>query len=125
MRIAGTVIPTEKRLIIALQYIYGIGPKRSQEVCEKTKLDQSIRVKDLTPDQEELLRKTLTEGGWLLESDLKRDISSNIKRLKDIGSYRGFRHARSLPVRGQRTKTNARTRKGRKKTVANKKKVTK
>ena len=125
MRIAGTIIPDEKRLIIALQYIYGVGPTRAKEICKGTKLDESIRIKDLTNDQEEKLRKALADAGWALESDLRREISSSIKRLKDIGSYRGFRHARGLPVRGQRTKTNARTRKGKKKTVANKKKVVK
>ena len=125
MRIAGTNIPSEKSLIIALTYIYGIGPLRAEMLCEKSKLDKSIRVKDLTTDQEESLRKVLADFDFVLESDLKRDISQNIKRLQDIGSYRGFRHRRRLPVRGQRTKTNSRTKRGKKGTVANKKKVTK
>ena len=90
-----------------------------------SKLDKSIRVKDLTTDQEESLRKVLADFDFILESDLKREISQNIKRLQDIGSYRGFRHRRRLPVRGQRTKTNSRTKRGKKGTVANKKKVTK
>ncbi len=125
MRIAGTNIPSEKRLIIALTYIYGIGPLRAEMLCKESKLDQSIRVKDLTTDQEESLRKVLADFDFVLESDLKRETSQNIKRLQDIGSYRGFRHRRRLPVRGQRTKTNSRTKRGKKGTVANKKKVTK
>ncbi len=125
MRIAGTNIPSEKRLIIALTYIYGIGDLRSLEICEKSKIDKSVRVKDLSTDQEEVLRKILADSGFVLESDLKREVSQNIKRLQDIGSYRGFRHRRKLPVRGQRTKTNSRTKRGKKGTVANKKKVTK
>lgn len=124
MRIAGTNIPAEKRLIIALTYVYGVGPTRSTEICAKAKIDESVRVKDLTTDQEELLRKVLTDAGYSLESDLRREISQDIKRLQDVGSYRGFRHRRKLPVRGQRTKTNSRTKRGKKGTVANKKKVT-
>lgn len=125
MRIAGTSIPSEKRLIIALTYIYGVGPKRSKEICDKAKLEPSIRVKDLNTDQEEVLRKAVADQGYVLESDLKRSISQDVKRLQDVGSYRGFRHRRKLPVRGQRTKTNSRTKRGKKGTVANKKKVTK
>ncbi len=125
MRIAGTNIPSEKRLIIALTYIYGVGPLRAHDICKEAKIDESIRVKDLTTEQEEILRKVLADFGFVLESDLKREISQNIKRLQDIGSYRGFRHRRRLPVRGQRTKTNSRTKRGKKGTVANKKKVTK
>lgn len=125
MRIAGTAIPSEKRLIIALTYIYGIGPKRSQEICEKAKIAGETRVNALTTDQEEKLRQIVTDFGVLLESDLRREVSQNIKRLQDVGSYRGFRHRRKLPVRGQRTKTNSRTKRGKKGTVANKKKVTK
>ena len=125
MRIAGTTIPSEKRLVISLRYIYGIGPKRAADLCAKAKIDENTRVKDLTTEQEETLRKVLAEQKYLLESDLRREISLNIKRLQDIGSYRGFRHRRKLPVRGQRTKTNARTKRGKRGTVANKKKVTK
>ena len=125
MRIAGTTIPSEKRLVISLRYIYGIGPKRAVDLCAKAKIDENTREKDLTTEQEETLRKVLAEQKYLLESDLRREISLNIKRLQDIGSYRGFRHRRKLPVRGQRTKTNARTKRGKRGTVANKKKVTK
>jgi len=125
MRIAGTSIPSEKRLLISLRYIIGVGPHRAKLICEKAKIDGSVRVKDLTTDQEEKLRKTLDEFGYVLESDLRREISQNVKRLQDIGSYRGFRHRRKLPVRGQRTKTNSRTKRGKKVAIAGKKKVTK
>jgi len=125
MRIAGTSIPSEKRLIISLRYIQGVGPHRAKMLCEKAKIDGNIRVKDLKTDQEEKLRKTLEDFGFVLESDLKREISQNIKRLQDIGSYRGFRHRRKLPVRGQRTKTNSRTKRGKKVAIAGKKKVLK
>ncbi|MCK5460569.1 30S ribosomal protein S13 [Candidatus Gracilibacteria bacterium] len=124
MRIAGTNIPAEKRIIISLTYVYGVGPARSKAICEKAKIDESIRIKDLTTDQEELLRKVLTDFEYNLESDLRREISQDIKRLQDVGSYRGFRHRRKLPVRGQRTKTNSRTKRGKRGTVANKKKIT-
>ena len=123
MRIAGVTIPPEKRLIISLRYIYGVGPVRAQEICDKAKIDKSIRVKDLTVDQEKVIRDTLASLEVPLEADLRRELSQNIKRLQDIGSYRGFRHRRRLPVRGQRTKTNARTRRGRKGTAVAKKKV--
>lgn len=125
MRIAGVNIPAEKRLVIALTYIYGVGPARSVDICEKIKIAESVRVKDLTTDQEESLRKILADFGYVLESDLKREVSQNVKRLQDIGSYRGYRHRRKLPVRGQQTKTNSRTKRGKRGTVANKKKVTK
>lgn len=125
MRIAGTSIPSEKRLIISLRYIIGVGPHRAKLLCEKAKLDESIRVKDLTTEQEEKLRKVLDEMGFVLESDLRREVSQNVKRLQDIGSYRGFRHRRKLPVRGQRTKTNSRTKRGKRVAIAGKKKVTK
>ncbi len=125
MRIAGVQIPVEKRLIVSLTYVAGVGPSRSAIICEKAKIDPSIRVKNLTTDQEELLRKTLLDLGYILESDLRREIQLNVKRLQDIGSYRGFRHRRKLPVRGQRTKTNSRTKRGRKVAIAGKKKVTK
>ncbi len=125
MRIAGTTIPSDKRLIIALTYIHGIGPARSRQIIDQSKINESTRVKDLTTSQEEKLRKVLADFEFTLESDLKREISQNVKRLQDIGSYRGFRHRRRLPVRGQRTKTNSRTKRGKRGTVANKKKVTK
>ena len=123
MRIAGVSIPPEKRLVISLRYIYGVGPTRAALICEKTKIDANTRVKDLTTDQETALRDALTDLGFELEADLRREISQNVKRLQDIGSYRGFRHRRRLPVRGQKTKTNARTRKGRKGAAVAKKKV--
>ena len=100
----------------------GVGPKRAQLVCEKAKLDGSIRVKDLTTDQEKTIRDALAELGFILEADLRREVTQNVKRLQDIGSYRGFRHRRKLPCRGQRTKTNARTRKGKKGSAVTKKK---
>lgn len=125
MRIAGVQIPTDKRLIISLTYIAGVGPKRAAIICDKAKMDQSVRVKDLSVDQEEKLRQVLQDLGYVLESDLRREIQLNVKRLQDIGSYRGFRHRRKLPVRGQRTKTNSRTKRGKKVAIAGKKKVTK
>jgi small subunit ribosomal protein S13 len=114
-RIEGVDLPRNKRIAVALQYIYGIGKTRSSEILEKTGLNPNIRVYDLTEDQVALLREAV--GGYLVESDLRREVQLNIKRLIEIGSYRGLRHRRSLPVRGQRTRTNARTRKGPKKTV--------
>lgn len=125
MRIAGTQIPTEKRLIISLQYIVGVGPARAAALCKKAKIKEDIRTKDLTTDQEEKLRQILQDLGYVLESDLRREVQLNVKRLQDIGSYRGFRHRRKLPVRGQRTKTNSRTKRGKKVAIAGKKKVTK
>jgi small subunit ribosomal protein S13 len=123
MRIAGVSIPTEKRLVIALTYILGVGLTRSKKICSLANLDESIRVKDLTSDQEQVLRDTLSKMGYTLEADLRRERSQNVKRLQDIGSYRGYRHRRRLPSRGQRTKTNARTRRGRKGVAVAKKKV--
>ena len=120
-RISGIDLPREKRIEIALTYIYGIGPARAAKVLEETKIDPNTRVKDLTEDQEALLRETI-EGNYTIEGDLRRETAMNIKRLSEIGCYRGLRHRRGLPVHGQRTKTNARTRKGPKKTIANKKK---
>ncbi len=126
MRIAGVTIPSDKRLVISLTYIYGVGLTRSKLICVKTGLSEDLRVKELTSEQEEKLREVLGGFGFVLESDLRREKSQDVKRLQDIGSYRGFRHRRRLPVRGQSTKTNARTRKGKSKgAVANKKKVTK
>ena len=120
-RISGIDLPRNKRIEVALTYIYGIGPARAAEVLEKTGINPDIRVKDLTEDQEALLRETI-EKNYLIEGDLRRSVAMNIKRLSEIGCYRGLRHRRGLPVHGQRTKTNARTRKGPKKTIANKKK---
>ena len=120
-RISGIDLPREKRIEIALTYIYGIGPARAAQVLEKTGIDPDTRVKDLTEDQEAALRETI-EGDYTIEGDLRREVAMNIKRLNEIGCYRGMRHRRGLPVHGQRTKTNARTRKGPKKTIANKKK---
>ena len=120
-RISGIDLPRDKRIEVALTYIYGIGPARAAKVLEATEIDPDIRVKDLTEDQEAQLRETI-EGNYTIEGDLRRETAMNIKRLSEIGCYRGLRHRRGLPVRGQRTKTNARTRKGPKKTIANKKK---
>ena len=120
-RIAGIDLPREKRIEIGLTYIYGIGATRAKEILAKTGIDPDIRVKDLTDDQEAQLREVI-EHQYLIEGDLRRATAMNIKRLSEIGCYRGLRHRRGLPVRGQCTKTNARTRKGPKKTIANKKK---
>ena len=120
-RIAGIDLPREKRIEIGLTYIYGIGATRAKEILAKTGIDPDIRVKDLTDDQEAQLREVI-EHQYLIEGDLRRATAMNIKRLNEIGCYRGLRHRRGLPVHGQRTKTNARTRKGPKKTIANKKK---
>ena len=120
-RIAGIDLPREKRIEIGLTYIYGIGATRAKEILAKTGIDADIRVKDLTDDQEAQLREVI-EHQYLIEGDLRRSVAMNIKRLSEIGCYCGLRHRRGLPVHGQRTKTNARTRKGPKKTIANKKK---
>ena len=120
-RIAGIDLPREKRIEIGLTYIYGIGATRAKEILAKTGIDADIRVKDLTDDQEAQLREVI-EHQYLIEGDLRRSVAMNIKRLSEIGCYRCLRHRRGLPVHGQRTKTNARTRKGPKKTIANKKK---
>ena len=123
-RIAGVDIPREKRLVIALTYIYGIGPTTAVEVCEAAEIDQSTRVRDLTEAEVSKLRSFI-ETNLKVEGDLRREVAQNIKRKMEIGCYQGLRHRRGLPVRGQRTHTNARTRKGPKKTVACKKKVRK
>ena len=120
-RISGIDLPRDKRIEVALTYIYGIGPARAAKVLETTGINPDTRVKDLTEDQEAALRETI-EGDYTIEGDLRREVAMNIKRLNEIGCYRGLRHRRGLPVHGQRTKTNARTRKGPKKTIANKKK---
>ena len=120
-RISGIYLPRDKRIEVALTYIYGIGPARAAEVLAKTGIDADIRVKNLTEEQEAKLRDVI-EHDYIIEGDLRRETAMNVKRLIEIGCYRGLRHRRGLPVHGQRTKTNARTRKGPKKTIANKKK---
>ena len=123
-RIAGVNVPTNKRLIIALTYIYGIGPKYSKDICEKVKIDGSKRVNNL--DEDEIIKiREFIDKNFLVEGDLRREVSVRIKRLTDLGCYRGLRHRKKLPVRGQRTHTNARTRKGKAVAIAGKKKVTK
>ncbi len=111
MRIAGITLPKEKRIVVALNYLYGIGPSLSKKILATAKIDESIRTKDLTNEQEDLLR-SIIEKNYKTEGDLRREIQSNIKRLKDIKSFRGIRHMKHLPVRGQRTKTNSRTVRG-------------
>ena len=120
-RIAGVDLPREKRVEIGLTYIYGIGRKTSLAILEKAGINPDTRVKDLTEDEAGKIRHIIDEE-YLVEGDLRREVSMYIKRLMEIGSYRGIRHRRGLPVRGQKTKTNARTRKGPKKTVSRKKK---
>lgn len=123
-RIAGVDLPKDKRIVIGLTYVFGIGLTSSKSILQKAGVDESIRVKDLTDDHEAAIRKVIEET-HRVEGDLRGEVNLNIKRLMDIGCYRGLRHRKGLPVNGQRTKTNARTRKGGKKTVANKKKATK
>ncbi len=120
-RIAGVDLPREKRVEIGLTYIFGIGRKLSNDILKETGINPDTRVKDLNDDEIAKLRE-LIDREYHVEGDLRRDVALNIKRLVEIGSYRGMRHRRGLPVRGQRSKTNARTRKGPKKTIANKKK---
>ncbi|MFA0889362.1 MAG: 30S ribosomal protein S13 [Synergistales bacterium] len=122
-RIAGVDLPREKRVEIALTYIYGIGLAKSKEILAATGVNPDTRVKDLTDEESKRLRSEI-ESNHRVEGDLRREVAMNIKRLMEIGCYRGLRHRRGLPVRGQRTKTNARTRKGPKKTIAGKKKAT-
>lgn len=121
-RLAGVDIPREKRVEIALTYIYGVGQTRALKTLEDTGIDGNIRVKDLTDEQLVALRDYI-EGNYKVEGDLRREVAADIRRKVEIGSYEGIRHRRGLPVRGQRTKTNARTRKGPKRTVAGKKKA--
>ena len=120
-RVIGTDIPDNKRLIISLTYIFGIGPFRAQEIIEKLKLDPNMRARELTEDDIAKVN-TLLQNEYIVEGDLRRQVQNNIKRLISINCYRGMRHRTGLPVRGQRTQSNARTRKGKKKTVAGKKK---
>jgi small subunit ribosomal protein S13 len=121
-RIAGVNIPTNKRVVIALQYIHGIGPKKAHEIMEKVSIPHARRVSQLT-DQEVLQIREVIDRDYMVEGDLRREVAMNIKRLMDLGCYRGLRHRRGLPVRGQRTHTNARTRKGPAKAIAGKKKA--
>ena len=120
-RIAGVDLPNEKRIEAGLTYIYGIGWSTSREILAKTGINPDTRVKDLTEEEAGKIRKVI-ESDYMVEGDLRRDVNLNINRLMEIGCYRGIRHRRGLPVRGQKTKTNARTRKGPKKTVGRKKK---
>ena len=119
-RIAGVDIPRDKRVVVSLTYIYGVGLPTAQKLLKKLNISEDVRVKDLTDDQVNAIRQEF--DGIKLEGDLRREVQLNIKRLMEIGCYRGMRHRRGLPVRGQRTKTNARTRKGPRRTIANKKK---
>jgi small subunit ribosomal protein S13 len=120
-RIAGVNIPTNKRVLIALQYIHGIGPKMAAEICSKVSIPAERRVNELTDAEVIQIRETI-DRDYSVEGDLRRTVAMNIKRLMDLGNYRGLRHRRGLPVRGQRTHTNARTRKGPAKAIAGKKK---
>lgn len=120
-RISGIDLPRDKRIEIALTYIYGIGRKTATDICKATGVDPDVRVRDLTEDDAAKLREYI-DHNCRVEGDLRRDVAFDIKRLIEIGSYRGLRHRKGLPVRGQRSKTNARTRKGPRKTMANKKK---
>jgi small subunit ribosomal protein S13 len=120
-RIAGVNIPTNKRVVIALRYIHGIGPVNAVEICDKVKIPHSKRVNELT-DAEVLAIREVIDRDYVVEGDLRREVAVNIKRLQDLGCYRGLRHRKGLPVRGQRTHTNARTRKGPAKAIAGKKK---
>jgi small subunit ribosomal protein S13 len=123
-RIAGVNIPTQKRVDIALRYIFGIGPTNAKEICKQVGIDDDRRVSALS-DSEVIQIREIIDRDYVVEGDLRREIAMNIKRLMDLGSYRGLRHRKGLPVHGQRTHTNARTRKGPAKAIAGKKKVTK
>ena len=120
-RIAGVDIPNDKRVVISLTYVYGIGKPLAQDILKATNISEDKRVKDLTEDELTKIRNEVSK--YRVEGDLRREVALNIKRLSEIGSYRGLRHRKGLPVRGQSTKTNARTRKGPRKTIANKKKA--
>ena len=121
-RIAGVDLPREKRVEIGLTYIFGIGRTTSNKILDNAGIDGNTRVRDLTDEEVDKIRAAMEELDVMVEGDLRRDVAMNIKRLQEIGCYRGIRHRRGLPVRGQKTKTNARTRKGPRRTVANKKK---
>jgi len=120
-RLIGVDLPREKRLEIALTYIYGIGRTTAKQIVEKAGIDPARRMRDVTEDEAARLRETI-DSGYVIEGDKRREVQTNIQRLIEIGTYRGMRHRRGLPLRGQRTRTNARTRKGKRKTVAGKKK---
>ena len=122
-RIAGVNIPTNKRVVVALQYIHGIGSRKAQEIADKVGIPPERRVSQLTDAEVLQIRETI-DRDYVVEGDLRREVSMNIKRLMDLGCYRGLRHRRGLPVRGQRTHTNARTRKGKARPIAGKKKAT-
>lgn len=121
-RIAGVDLPRDKRVEIALTYIYGVGRSRAQEILSKTGVNPDTRMRDITEEEAARLREVI-ERDYTIEGDLRREVQGNIQRLMEIGAYRGLRHRRGLPVRGQRTRTNARTRKGRRKTVAGRKRA--
>ncbi len=121
-RLAGVNVPSNKRLVIALRYIFGIGKKFSSDICDKVKIEKNKRVNSLTEDEIIKIRECIDQN-YIVEGDLRRSVSSNIKRLTDLGCYRGLRHRNKLPVRGQRTHTNARTRKGKAIPIAGKKKA--
>ncbi len=121
-RIAGVNIPTAKKVNVALTYIHGIGKKTAQDICDKAGIECDSRVHQLTDDDVSKIREVIDNEGILVEGELRREVGVNVKRLMDLGCYRGLRHRKGLPVRGQSTKQNARTRKGKRKTVANKKK---
>jgi small subunit ribosomal protein S13 len=123
-RIAGVDIPNDKRVAISLTYIYGVGRPTANKILKRAEINPDTRVKDLTEQEISRIREVL-EGNYVVEGDLRRELSMNIKRLMDIGTYRGLRHRRGLPVRGQRTRTNSRTRKGPRRTVGSKKKAKK
>ena len=123
-RIAGVDLPRDKRMVIALTYIYGVGRTRAEMICELAEVDESRQVRDLTEEEVLAVRQAIDQN-FGVEGDLRREVAQNIKRKVDIGSYQGLRHRRGLPVRGQRTHTNARTRKGRRAAIAGKRKVTK
>ena len=123
-RIAGNDLPRNKRGVIGLTYIYGVGQSRAKEILEKVGIDENVKVNDWTDDETSAITKVI-QNEYKVEGELRTEISTNIKRLMDIGCYRGLRHRKGLPLRGQRTQTNARTRKGKPKTVAGKKKATK
>ena len=123
-RIAGVNIPSQKKLGVALTYVYGVGKKVSTDVCEKANVDSNTRVNDLSESEIKNISDVIASS-FLVEGDLRREVSGNIKRLKDLGTYRGVRHRKNLPCRGQRTHTNARTKKGKAIAIAGKKKVTK
>ena len=123
-RIAGVNLPTNKRVVIALRYIYGIGPKSAATICTKTSIEPATKVRDLTDEEVARIREII-DHEFIVEGDLRREVRQNIQRLIEINCYRGIRHRRGLPVRGQRTKTNARTKRGARRTVAGKRKAAK